>query len=149
MKSIPVFPFLKAFLSALELVVIKPEFDLLTPMTSYLQSPFLRSFIATATSIPVNELLPYLSTFPIHWPFPRGDLYHWITLLNRFDTILEEQVQKYKLKEGPQTIPWEKSDEELVVGVLTFSRILVENCGNRSLYGSSGVRFLDNSFTLF
>lgn len=121
--------------------LFEPIPDLLTLMTSYLQSPFLRSFIATATSIPIHELLPYISTFPIHWPFPRGDLYHWITLLNRFDTLLEEQVQKYKLKEGPQTTPWEKEDEELVVGILTFSRILVENCGNRSLYGSSGVRF--------
>ncbi|PWW73889.1 hypothetical protein C7212DRAFT_213953 [Tuber magnatum] len=101
-------------------------------------SPFLKSFIATATSIPIPELLPFLSKFPVHWPFPRGDLYHWIALLNRFDSILEEQVQKYKLKEGPQTILWERQDEELVIGILKFSRMLVENCGNRSLYGSSG-----------
>ncbi|CAZ79591.1 unnamed protein product [Tuber melanosporum] len=101
-------------------------------------SPFLKSFITTATSIPIPELLPFLSKFPAHWPFPRGDLYHWIALLNRFDSILEEQVQKYKLKEGPQTILWERQDEELVIGVLKFSRMLVENCGNRSLYGSSG-----------
>ncbi|RPB00949.1 hypothetical protein L873DRAFT_1678406 [Choiromyces venosus 120613-1] len=100
-------------------------------------SPFLKSFITTATSIPIAELLPFLSKFPVHWPFPRGDLYHWIALLNRFDSILEEQVEKYKLKEGPQTISWERQDEELVIGILKFSRMLVENCGNRSLYGSS------------
>ncbi|KAL7269455.1 E3 ubiquitin-protein ligase tom1 [Rhizina undulata] len=101
-------------------------------------SPFLRNFITTATSIPVHELLPYLSTFPAQWPFPRGDLYHWIPLLNRFDALLEEQVAKYKLKDGPQITPWEETDETLVKGILAFSRILVENCGNRSLYASSG-----------
>jgi E3 ubiquitin-protein ligase HUWE1 len=103
------------------------------------QSPFIREFVATATSIPLDELVPYLSTFPRQWPFPRGDLYHWIPLLNRFDTILEEEVLKYKLKEGPQTIPWDQYDKNLVIGVLDFTRLLVENCGNRSLYASSSV----------
>ncbi|KAA8911552.1 DNA binding protein [Sphaerosporella brunnea] len=100
-------------------------------------SPFIREFVATATSIPIPELVPYLSTFPRQWPFPRGDLYHWIPLLNRFDTILEEQVIKYKFKDGPQTIPWELKDKDLVIGILDFTRLLVENCGNRSLYASS------------
>jgi E3 ubiquitin-protein ligase HUWE1 len=95
--------------------------------------------VAKATSIPLDELVPYLSTFPRQWPFPRGDLYHWISLLNRFDTILEDVVLKYKLKEGPQTIPWEEYDKNLVIGVLDFTRLLVENCGNRSLYASSSV----------
>ena len=66
-------------------------------------------------------------------------MYHWIPLLNRFDEILEEAVKKYNLKEGPQTIPWEEKHEELVCGVLAFSRVLVEGCGNRSLYASSAV----------
>ena len=60
-------------------------------------------------------------------------------MLNRFDEILEENVKKYKLKEGPQTILWEEGDEKLVCGVLAFSRTLVEGCGNRSLYASSAV----------
>jgi hypothetical protein len=87
----------------------------------------------------VDGLLDHLSTFPHPWPFPRGDLYHWIPLLNRFDDILEETVKKYNLKEGPQTTPWEEKDERIVCGVLNFSRMLVEECGNRSLYGSSNV----------
>ncbi|KAF8252457.1 hypothetical protein K440DRAFT_651549 [Wilcoxina mikolae CBS 423.85] len=102
-------------------------------------SPFIRDFTTTATSIPIPELLPFLATFPRQWPFPRGDLYHWIPLLNRFDTILEEQVNKYKFKDGPQTIPWESADRDLVIGILDFTRLLVENCGNRSLYASSGL----------
>ena len=63
-------------------------------------------------------------------------------MLNQFDTILEEQVEKYKLKDGPQTIPWQSEDRNVVIGVLDFTRLLVENCGNRSLYASSSVSVL-------
>ncbi|KAI5856087.1 DNA binding protein [Tricharina praecox] len=101
-------------------------------------SPFIRDFTTKAISTPLPELVPFLQTFPRDWPFPRGDLYHWITLLNRFDTILEEQVIKYKFKDGPQTISWEQEDKALLIGILDFTRLLVENCGNRSLYASSG-----------
>ena len=66
-------------------------------------------------------------------------------MLNRFDTVLEEQVAKYGLKDGPQTIPWEDDDRSLVIGALDFTRLLVENCGNRSLYASSGVRLLGHA----
>ena len=65
-------------------------------------------------------------------------------MLNRFDEILEENVKKYKIKDGPQTIPWEPEDEKIVCGVLAFSRALVEACGNRSLYASSAVSFLNS-----
>lgn len=65
--------------------------------------------------------------------------------MNRFDELLEENVRKYKIKDGPQTIPWEPEDEKLVCGVLAFSRTLVEACGNRSLYASSAVSFLNTS----
>ena len=60
-------------------------------------------------------------------------------MLNKFDGILEEQVTKYQFKNGPQTTPWEDKDRELVIGILDFTKLLVENCGNRSLYASSGV----------
>jgi E3 ubiquitin-protein ligase HUWE1 len=51
-------------------------------------------------------------------------------------------VNKYKLKDGPQTIEWHGEDKKLVIGILGFTRLLVENCGNRSLYASSGVSIL-------
>jgi E3 ubiquitin-protein ligase HUWE1 len=63
-------------------------------------------------------------------------------VLNQFDTILEEQVEKYKLKDGPQMIPWQSEDKSVVIGVLDFTKLLVENCGNRSLYASSSVSAL-------
>ncbi|KAJ5449140.1 E3 ubiquitin ligase domain of unknown function DUF908 [Penicillium cf. griseofulvum] len=131
-------------------------------------SPFLQEFIARATSLPVPELPSLLNTFPKLWPFPRGDLYHWIHVLDRFDEILAATVEKYFLNTGPQTQLFTRGvleesysaddskkpaegvdaklnalgygpdgDRELVEAILDFSRLLLEKCGNRSLYSSS------------
>jgi E3 ubiquitin-protein ligase HUWE1 len=110
-----------------------------------------------------------LASFPPRWPFPRGDLYHWIPLLNRFDFILEKFNQEYGLSIGPQTRSFgrklleraaaeeittgvilgtstveldaadsgDEGDKHLACSTLVFSRMLLENCGNRSLYNSS------------
>ncbi|RAL03966.1 E3 ubiquitin-protein ligase TOM1 [Aspergillus ibericus CBS 121593] len=131
-------------------------------------SPYLADFVARATTIPVSELPSHLSTFSRIWPFPRGDLYHWINVLNRFDEILASVIEKYALSNGPQTKPFGKDflvesyvhgesagnpqdadakltdlgygpegDRELLEVILDFSRLLLEKCGNRSLYSSS------------
>lgn len=129
-------------------------------------SPYVADFIEKTTwSVPLHELPTHLASFPRHWPFPRGDLYHWIPVLNRFDSILERFVQEYGLSE-PQTQPFERrlllkgdeeqpsaappseelldnlglsgeGDRELIEAILSFTRLLLENCGNRSLYSSS------------
>ena len=54
-------------------------------------------------SIPLFQLPAHLASFPRHWPFPRGDAYHWIPALNRFDHILELFNKEYGLADGPQT----------------------------------------------
>lgn len=88
-------------------------------------------------------------------------------MLNRFDSILELFNKEYGLGHGPQTQPFkrrllrsgdleegqpseepsdleledanfsEEGDRELVESILSFTRTLLENCGNRSLYSSS------------
>lgn len=132
------------------------------------QSPAIAEFVSKAISLPISKLPLHLETFPRRWPFPRGDLYHWISLFNRFDSILEQFNLEYGLT-GPQTRPFGRiilkrgiaeenkaavatppSDEELyragflvdgdrqlVESILVFSRMLLETCGNRSLYNSS------------
>ncbi|KAL4941228.1 hypothetical protein BDV06DRAFT_6413 [Aspergillus oleicola] len=131
-------------------------------------SPYLSEFIARALNIPVPELPSHLRTFSRVWPFPRGDLYHWINVLNRFDEILDSVIEKYDLSNGPQTTPFSRQyleqcytnedsklssrdiesklvaleygsegDREILEAVLDFSRLLLEKCGNRSLYNSS------------
>jgi len=115
-------------------------------------------------------LLPkHLESFPKGWPFPRGDIYHWIDALNRFDAILERFSTQYNLDTGLQTTAFtcqllqdgdkdaikegartgatihqfkecgfsSEGDRELVESILRFSKLVFENCGNRSLYAST------------
>src|SRR6186713_212228 len=70
------------------------------------QSTSLSEFISVAKDTPLAKLPSLLESFPQKWPFPRGDLYHWIPLLDRFDAILEQFISEYKLDEGPQTQPF-------------------------------------------
>ncbi|KAJ8059764.1 hypothetical protein OCU04_011398 [Sclerotinia nivalis] len=127
-------------------------------------SPFINEFVKTACSISLPLLPQHLSQFPTRWPFPRGDLYHWISLLNRFDVILERFCTTYKLSDGPQKVDFgremlesnvgaatddvkthdlselgygEDGDRQLIEAILKFSKMLLENCGNRSIYSSS------------
>lgn len=128
-------------------------------------SPWLQHFVTRATSIPLPDLPTVLAEFPSRWPFPRGDLYHWIPVLNRFDRILESFCSTYKLNEGPQTRDFgcevleaeaanneekpenskslseigygKDGDVKLVVAILKFTQMLLDHCGNRSIYASS------------
>jgi E3 ubiquitin-protein ligase HUWE1 len=124
------------------------------------QSPAFSEFIQKTSTAPLSQLRAHLDSLPRRWPFPRGDLYHWIGPLNRFDEILESFNSRYGLNAGPQTRPFgisvllegsegagedmlqklgfgPEGDRELVESILDFSRLLLEKCGNRSLYNSS------------
>ncbi|KAL0258942.1 E3 ubiquitin-protein ligase tom1 [Diplodia seriata] len=134
-----------------------------------LVSPYIADFIKETLALPLHKIPAHLSTFPRRWPFPRGDLYHWIPVLNRFDRVLELFVEEYALVSGPQAQPFGRrlllkgdaeegkqsseslpgaadldaagytaeGDRELLEEILRFTKLLLENCGNRSLYASS------------
>lgn len=131
-----------------------------------MQSVWLQDFVKSATTVPLPQLPQRLDEFPVaKWPLPRGDLYHWIPLLNRFDTILEKFNTLYHLNDGPQTrdftcellldsvgedtsAQWDleklrgigyqgDGDARLVKAILGFTRRLLSHCGNRSIYASS------------
>ncbi|KAJ2100798.1 E3 ubiquitin-protein ligase tom1, partial [Coemansia sp. S100] len=69
------------------------------------------------------------------WPFARGDLYHWIGVLNRFDDILANVCEEHGLS-GFQTKAFDRDTQRMVVAILDFTRLLLENCINRNLYSS-------------
>ncbi|KAI0873891.1 hypothetical protein GGS24DRAFT_365728 [Hypoxylon argillaceum] len=127
-------------------------------------TPWLQEFVDSATHKPLPLLPQVLATFPSRWPFPRGDLYHWIPLLNRFDDLLELFNATYKLNEGPQGRDFgcevllksrlkneevgacesledlgykQDGDVYLIESVLKFTQMLLNHCGNRSIYASS------------
>jgi E3 ubiquitin-protein ligase HUWE1 len=138
-----------------------------------MKSPALSQFIKSAASVPLIELPSHLESFPRRWDFPRGDLYHWIAPLNRFDEILERFIALYGLGSGPQTTKFghtllfessqgvesearlsqpglhDEGDRKLIESILDFSRVLLEKCGNRSLYNSGErLNFLLNTTSL-
>ena len=84
------------------------------------------------------DSLPKLLLENLQWERPRGDLYHWIPLLNRFDEIFKDQISKYELDQDTfkfQEISAE--DKELVIACLRFTTLLLEHCANRSIYSST------------
>ncbi|KAB5586032.1 hypothetical protein GE09DRAFT_1210617 [Coniochaeta sp. 2T2.1] len=139
-------------------------------------SPWLKQYVETAATEPLPTLPKHLEQFPSRWPFPRGDLYHWVPLLNRFDTILEGFCATYDLNKGPQLRDFgcdlllgkepiveyrddpqkwnperlaeegykQDGDRQLIKAVLNFTKMLIEHCGNRSIYASS--EHLNNLF---
>ena len=75
------------------------------------------------------------------WPIieDKTDLFHWTDLLNRFDdqleTILALHIPTGKLQNSQLT----SEERELVLGILEFSRILLETCSSRNIYNSYDV----------
>lgn len=139
-----------------------------SPVLTSTQSPWLKDYVQATYSLPLPLISAKLDEFPTRWPFPRGDLYHWIPLLNRFDNILEAFCATYKLHEGFQMRDFacdlllnngapveygheeawteerlvqqgykEDGDRQLIISVLNFTRVLLQHCGNRSIYASS------------
>ncbi|XP_037772840.1 E3 ubiquitin-protein ligase HUWE1-like isoform X4 [Penaeus monodon] len=83
-----------------------------------------------------EELLPVLRSVET-WSYGKCELYHWIDVLDRFDTILEEAAQKDEDKWVlPCDLPQNNHVQELVVWVLHFTTLLVEHSFSRHLYSS-------------
>lgn len=97
----------------------------------------LRSLIDKLTTCDINELPQYLQD-NFKWQRPRGDLIHWIPLLNRFDEIFEQKIEKYGLdKDNVKLLLVSPEDERLIVSCLQFTYILLDHCFDKQVYSSS------------
>ncbi|KAI9145613.1 hypothetical protein BKA69DRAFT_1111416 [Paraphysoderma sedebokerense] len=106
-----------------------------TPPKKLAQPPaVLKTLIDTLTECSEKELSSHLSSIQ-EWTYPKSDLYQWIAVLNRFDKILEDYVKKFDFKHM-QAIEMSSDEETLLIGILRLSRLLLENCSNRTLYSS-------------
>ncbi|SCV71562.1 BQ2448_3150 [Microbotryum intermedium] len=72
------------------------------------------------------------------WTWPRTDLQHWIVPLNRFDQALEKVVADYRLDsmEHPQLKPFDDPTKKIVLAILAFVKVLLENSTNRKIFSS-------------
>lgn len=91
-----------------------------------------------------DDLSLYLSAFE-DWTYPKADLFHFIPALNRLDSILEKFVADNNLKNTVQRTETSASTKPLLLGILQFTRLLLENSTNRNLYNSYEVQLLSRS----
>ncbi|ORX45978.1 hypothetical protein BCR36DRAFT_332465 [Piromyces finnis] len=94
----------------------------------------IQQLVDTLANCPENELHKVIKENS-PWKNQKSDLYHWISVLNRFDLILESINQKFELKHI-QTINFDEDTKNLLLSILTFTRYLWENCINRNIYNS-------------
>ncbi|KAF9935205.1 hypothetical protein FBU30_006290 [Linnemannia zychae] len=94
----------------------------------------IRNLIKMLKECPETELAAHIEATP-EWTWPRGDLFHWVGVLNRFDEILDTLCKTHDMKK-PQPKEFSAADRRLVLAILNFSRLLLESCTNRNLYAS-------------
>lgn len=82
--------------------------------------------------------LPSLLKSNLKWETSKGTLFNWVSVLNKFDEILESITKKYNLSEEfAKPIEIGTDDVTLVVAILEFTHMLLENCTMKSVYASS------------
>ncbi|EGW33462.1 E3 ubiquitin protein ligase TOM1 [Spathaspora passalidarum NRRL Y-27907] len=97
----------------------------------------LKSLIDDLANCELRDL-PVRLNANLKWERPRGDLLHWIPVLNRMDSIFEEMIKKYGLNDEfvkLQIISLQ--DQSLIIACLQFTHTLLEHCSDRSIYASS------------
>jgi hypothetical protein len=68
----------------------------------------------------------------------QGDFYHWATLFNHFDELLERFLSQrkdvhLKFKDDGHDTPFPSAS---ILAILRASAIILENCSNKHLYHS-------------
>ncbi|KAI1319340.1 hypothetical protein EDD11_004206 [Mortierella claussenii] len=96
--------------------------------------PPVRALIKTLKECPEADIAEHIEATP-EWIWPRGDLFHWVGVLNRFDDILDALCKNYGMKK-PQPREFTVEDRRKTMAILNFSRLLLEYCTNRNLYAS-------------
>ncbi|KAJ7557451.1 hypothetical protein O6H91_05G127400 [Diphasiastrum complanatum] len=99
--------------------------------------PKVRAFINSVISTPLENIAIPLSSFT--WDCEKGDFYHWVDLLNHFDTFFEKYVKSRNelLLDGDFCEDNGPFQKEGVLQILRVTRIILENCIAKYLYSST------------
>lgn len=104
------------------------------------QHPQVAALIADTLASPTNELAKVLA--PIDsWKWPRSDLNAWINVLNKFDAVLEDVIREFEV-DKLQVNAFSPDRKEIVLEILKFERLLLENSTNRKMFNSYDVRYM-------
>jgi E3 ubiquitin-protein ligase HUWE1 len=107
------------------------------------QHPDIEAVITRINACPTPSLATLIkSEVPPNtpWRYPRGDLHSWIPVLDRFDGILGDLLETYTIDRSDGTTVqgrrFDEQDKELVLEILRFERILLDNSTSRKIYAS-------------
>jgi E3 ubiquitin-protein ligase HUWE1 len=106
-------------------------------------NPGIAGFIVKVNACDDDELPTLLAPIIREWAWPRTDLTHWITMLNRFDAILEGVVRDYDLSsmEHCQLNEFTPRTKDLLLSILGFEQVLLSNSTNRKIFASFEVSY--------
>lgn len=96
--------------------------------------PEVQQLLQKVIDAPDDELADILDNIS-EWCWPRGDLHFWVPVLNRFDLIFEETCRDYDIQ-NIQINDFTPLRKRLIVSILRFSRLLIENSTSRKIYNS-------------
>ncbi|BFI34167.1 E3 ubiquitin-protein ligase HUWE1 [Marchantia polymorpha subsp. ruderalis] len=96
-----------------------------------------RTFINTVINTPLENIEAPLTRFS--WDYEKGDFYHWVDLLNHFESFFEKYVKPRKDLQLDGNFLEEENQfpKEAVLQILRVTRIVLENCMNKFLYNSN------------
>ncbi|KAH3666429.1 hypothetical protein WICMUC_005697 [Wickerhamomyces mucosus] len=82
--------------------------------------------------------LPHVLKANLKWDTSKSSLMSWISVLNKFDSILESITKKYDLQ-GLYSKPvlLNDDDRKLTIAIVDFIALLLENSTNKSLFSSA------------
>jgi E3 ubiquitin-protein ligase HUWE1 len=102
-----------------------------------MQHPDLAEVISNIVDLPQDELPHYLANIST-WMWPRSDLHSWVKVLNKFDEILKGFVEEYEL-DKLQLNPFTPLTKSIIMEILRFETLLLDNSTNRKLFASYDV----------
>ena len=103
-----------------------------------LQHPQVATLIAELLATSTDDLPKFLGPITT-WRWPRSDLNAWIKVLNKLDTVLEDLIREYDI-DSLQVKPFTQHVKDIILEILKFERLLLENSTNRKMFNSYDVR---------
>ncbi|MCO5577516.1 hypothetical protein L7F22_031347 [Adiantum nelumboides] len=95
----------------------------------------IQTFVNSVTSLPLEGIEAPLANFS--WDYDKGDFYHWVELMNHFDSFYEKHIRPRKdLHLEGEFGQSHAFPREAVLQILRVTRIILENCINKHCYSS-------------
>lgn len=82
----------------------------------------------------LRELLPPNTP----WQYPRGDMHHWVPVLDKFDLVLEKKIKEYDVA-NVQIREFNDEDKAILLEILRVEKLIMDNATSRKIFASYDV----------